>query len=232
MAFGREYEIARPSAVPEWLREFAEGALRRSADGSNPFQEIKNLFSRNKDLGAIEERVRELKDRIGLSLLAERETAAKATTPPPTVRTASRIPPSGIARLICLANWLDKQGLEDEAREIDDVICVRAAHDKAQALFAKFPKLKPFVDNVIRSRGGHVSVPAILKMIRDERPDESGAASEEALREYVESMIKNEKREVSDASDSVAGFGVGLAVPEADFQEDNKMFEPAKPANR
>jgi hypothetical protein len=232
MAFGREHEIARPSAVPEWLREFAENALRRSADGSNPFQEIKDLFRKNKDLGAIEERVRELKDRIGLSLLAERKAVEAAVLSPPTVRTASGLPPSGIVRLIRLANWLDRYGLEDEAREVDNVIRVRASQDKARALFDKYPKLRPFVDNVIRSRGGHVSVPAILKMIRDERPDESAAASDGALQEYVENMIKNEKREMSDDSDSVAGFGVGLAVPEADLQEDNKMFEPAKPANR
>lgn len=226
MVFGREYEIARPSAVPEWLREFAESALRRSADGSNPFQELKSLFQRNKDLGAIEERVRELKDRIGLSLLAGHE----ADHPP--VKTASVAFRPDMARLVRLANWLDKCGLENEARDVDNMICVRAAQAKADGVFAKYPKLKSFLDNVIRSRGGHVTVPALLKMVRDERPDESVAASDESLREYVESMIRSEKREVGDASDSLAGFGVGLSVPEVDLQEDNKMFEPAKPANR
>lgn len=229
MAFGREHEIARPSAVPDWLREFAENALRRSADGSNPFQEIRSLFQKNKELGAIEERVRELKDRIGLSLLAEREASVPGPAP---VRTASRMLPSGIARLARLANWLDARGLEGEAREVDGMIRARAAKDGAESLFAEYPKLKAFVDNVVRSRGGHVTVPAVLKMVRDERPEESGAASSEALREYVESMVRSEKREMNDASDSMAGFGVGLSIPETDLQEDNKMFEPAKPANR
>jgi len=228
MAFGREYEIARPSAVSDWLREFAEKALHRSADGSNPFQEIKSLFQKNKDLGAIEERVRELKSRIGLSLLAEREIAAV----PVPVKTAARTKPSDITRLTRLANWLDERGLEDEAKEVDDVIRVRAAKSRTEKLFAKYPKLQVFIDNVVRSRGGHVSVPAILKMVRDERPEESAAASDGVLREYLEGMIRGEKREMSDASDSIAGFGVGLSVPEADFQEDNKMFEPAKPAQR
>jgi hypothetical protein len=228
MAFGREHEIARPSGVPGWLREFAEDALRRSADGSNPFQEIKNLFRRNKDLGAIEERVRELRDRIGLNLLAERDKDGVS----PSVKTASMTPRSGVARLVSLANWLDDCGLGDEARDVDSVIRALASRTKTGELFAKYPKLKPFVDNVIRSRGGHVTVPAILKMIRDERPEESGAASDPALREYVEGMIKSEKREINDASDSMAGFGVGLSVPEVDLQEDNRMFEPSKPANR
>jgi hypothetical protein len=230
MVFGREHEIARASAVPEWLREFAEDALRRSADGSNPFQEIKNLFQRNKDLGAIEDRVRELKDRIGLSLLAEREAKADPV-PVPAVKTAAVAGvPLGLGRLIRLANWLDELGLEDEAREIDDMIRVRAAKEKAKGVFDKFPKLQTFVDNVVRSRGGHVTVPAVLKMIRDERPDESSAASDEDLRKYVEDRIKEEKKDVNDASDNVAGFGVGLTTSWEDLQDDNKMFEPSKPA--
>jgi len=232
MVFGREHEIARPSAVPDWLKEFAEDALRRSADGSSPFQEIKGLFQRNKDLGAIETRVRELKDRIGLSLLADREAATKAEAgqePDSTVKTAS-VGRNAVLRLVRLANWLDKHGAPDEAKEVDGVIRARAAKETVEELFNRYPKLRIFVDNVIKSRGGHVVIPALLKMIRDERPEETKAASEPALREYLESRIGEEKREMNDASDNVAGLGVGLSTSQEDLAEDSKMFEPSKPA--
>lgn len=218
MVFGRDYEIARPSAIPDWLREFAEGALRKSSTGSNPFQEIKSLFQKNKELGAIEDRVRELKDRIGLSLLAKTEDA-------PSVKTAA-LKTSSVHRLIRLANWLDEQGFADEAQEVDSIIQVRASEKELSDLFSNYPKLKIFVDNVIRSRGGHVSIPAILKMIRDERPEESQAASDESLKQYVENKIKEEKKEINDSSDSLAGFGVGLGLSPNELHDDLKMFEP------
>lgn len=225
-AFGREHEIARPSAVPDWLREFAEDALRRSADGASPFQEIKGLFQRNKELGAIEARVRELRDRIGLSALAEHEVAEKAQS----VKTASCARRGSLERLVALANWLDDRGLADEAMEVDSVICARASKDATEELFGKYPKLKIFVDNVVRSRGGHITVPAVLKMVRDERPDESVTASSEALRAYVAARIAEEKKDINDASDNVAGLGVGLQTSWEDLQDDTKMFEPSKPA--
>lgn len=230
MTFGREHEIARPSAVPDWLQEFAEDALRRSANGASPFQEIKGLFQQNKDLGAIETRVRELKDRIGLSLLAEREAAeaeaeAESTS---TVKTAS-VGRTAIHRLVRLANWFDEQGASAEAREIDSIIRARAAKETVQELFKRFPKLQVFVDNVIRSRAGHVAIPALLKMIRDERPEESQAASDPALREYLKSRVNEERQIINDVSDNVAGLGVGLSTSQEEMSEDNKMFEPSRP---
>jgi hypothetical protein len=227
MTFSREHEIARPSAVPDWLRDFAEDALRRSANGTNPFQEIQSLFKQNKDLGAIETRVRELKDRIGLSLLAEREAAE--SEPTITVKTASA-GRTAIQRLVRLANWLDERGATAEAQEIDGLIRARAAKETVEELFKRFPKLQVFVDNVIRSRAGHVAIPALLKMIRDERPEESQAASDPALREYLESRVGEERQEINDVSDSVAGLGVGLSTSQEEMAEDNKMFEPSKPA--
>lgn len=225
MAFNREYEVARPSALPDWMKEFADGALCRSADGTSPFQEIKGLFQKNKDLGAIEERVRELKDRIGLSLLAKQEEEAK-----PAVKTASANENSSLRRLVRLANWLDERGLVDEAREIDTMIRALAAKEEIKELFKKYPKLEGFLDNIFRSRGGHVTVPALLKMIRDERPEESGAASNEALRDYLKERIGKEKQEVNDGGDNVAGLGVGLSTSWEDAAENNRMFEQSKPA--
>jgi len=229
MAFGREYEIARPSVVPDWLHEFAEVALRRSANGSNPFQEIKGLFQRNKELEAVETRVRELKDRIGLNLLTECKVADN-TECLSTIKTAS-VGCGSILRLVRLANWLDEHGAPDEAKEVDGIIRAYAAKETVEELFKRFPKLRIFVDNVVKSRGGHVAIPALLKMIRDERPDEGGqAASDPALREYLEGRIGEEKKEMNDSGDNVAGLGVGLSTSWEDTAEDNKMFEPSKPA--
>lgn len=229
MAFGREHEIARPSTLPDWLREFAEAALRRSADSANPFQEIKGLFQRNKELGAIETRVRELKDRIGLGMLADRGIAAMDEPAAPTVKNASA-GGGAIARLARLANWLDEHGASDEAVEVDGIIRAKAAKETVENLFKKFPKLRAFVDNVVKSRGGHVAIPALLKMIRDERPEESQAASDPALKEYLEGRIGEERHELNDAGDNVAGLGVGLSTSWEDDAEDNRMFEPSKPA--
>lgn len=222
MAFGREHEVARPSAIPDWMKDFAEGALRREADGSNPFHEISDLFKKNKELSAIEERVREMKDRIGLNLLAGRNMSEDLE---PTVKTAS-VRCGYVFRLVRLANWLDDNGLRAEAEEVDGILRNRAA---VEELFSKYPKLQMFVDNVIRSRGGHVTIPAVLKMIRDERPEGTEAATNQALHDYIEKKIGQEKREMVDSSDNVAGLGVGLNTSWEEIQEDNKMFEPSKP---
>jgi len=222
MAFNREYEVARPSALPDWMKEFADGAMRRSADGGGPFQEIKGLFQKNKELGAIEERVRELKDRIGLGLLAAQVEDGK-----PAVKTASAH--GSVARLARLANWLDERGLASEASEVDGMIRTMAAKKEVEELFKKYPKLEGFLDNIFRSRGGHVTVPALLKIIRDERPEESGAASNESLRDYLKERISKERQEVNDGSDSVAGLGVGLSTSWEDIADNNRMFEQPKP---
>ena len=113
---------------------------------------------------------------------------------------------------------------------MDGLIQARAAKGAVEKLFDKYPKLRIFIDNVIRSRGGHVAIPALLKMIRDERPEESQAASDPTLREYMEGKIGEEKREVTDINDNVAGLGVGLSTSWEDAAENNKMFEPSKPA--
>jgi hypothetical protein len=226
MSFNREHEIARSSSLPDWMWEFADCALRRSAEGSNPFQELKGLFRKNKELGAIEERVREFRDRIGLSLLAEQRMAALE----PNVRTASSSRHGRIDRLARLANWLDGLGLAGEADEVDGMIRALAAGEGIRELFREYPKLESFLDNVFRSRGGHVTVPALLKMIRDERPDESGAASSEVLRDYLKERIGKERQEVNDGGDSIAGLGVGLSTSWEDIAENNRMFEQSKPA--
>ena len=218
------HEIAKPSTLPDWMREFAERMLRRQAEGESPFQEITGLFQRNKDLKAVEQRIHELRERIGLGLLAE---SGIGDVDGGEIKTASLRRGGTATRLVRLANWLDAHGEAAEAAEIDGMLCAMAGD--ADEFFSKFPKLKIFIDNVIKSRGGHVLLPALLKMVRDERPEGSEAASDPRLREYVESLNKSEKREIYDASDSVAGCGVGLTTTQEELREANRMYEPPKP---
>jgi len=65
MPFGHDdREFARPAALPNWLREFADKELKK--DGT-PFEDIKNLFLNKKNLDAVESRVQELCEQIGLN---------------------------------------------------------------------------------------------------------------------------------------------------------------------
>jgi len=65
-AFGNEdREYARGGALPDWLKEFAEKELKQ---GTSPFEAIKDLF-RGNDLNAVEARVEELREKVGLNNL-------------------------------------------------------------------------------------------------------------------------------------------------------------------
>ena len=222
MVFSRDYEIARPSALPNWMKEFADSTLRRTANGTNPFRDIKDLFDRKTETKAIEDRVRELKDRIGLSRLAEQEKEEETTK-----KTAS-LQNQMVNRLARLANWLDQNACQKEAAQVDGILKEKASEEAINKLFDQYPKLRQFVDNVIKSRLGHISVPALLKMVRDERPHESQAASDPILIEYITGKIGTEKQEVDDGGDNIAGLGVGLSTSTDDLSDNERMFEPSK----
>jgi len=67
----REYEYARPAAVPDWLEEFASRELKKEG---NPFEDIRNLFQQKNEAMAVEERVKELRERIGLDKIEKQAT--------------------------------------------------------------------------------------------------------------------------------------------------------------
>jgi len=62
-------EYFPPSNLPDWLKDFANKELKK---GGNPFEEIKNIFKQKDDLEAVEAKVNELRQRIGLDKIAEK----------------------------------------------------------------------------------------------------------------------------------------------------------------
>jgi hypothetical protein len=59
-------EYARPAHLSDWIKEFADRELQK--DG-NPFDDIKDIFNNKRSRDAVESRVQELSDRVGLSSL-------------------------------------------------------------------------------------------------------------------------------------------------------------------
>lgn len=223
MAFGRDREHARSSALPEWMKSFAEAELKREADGGNPFQEIRSIFQMDKALSAVEERVTELRSRIGLDKLEEGADGGLVVTASLDTR---RLRADAVRELVALASSFEEEGNIQAAELVDrmiDRIKRMADAEGADNLLRQHPKLKTFIDNVCSSRGGHVSVPAVLKMIRDERPEKIEVSDK--LRDYISGRLKQEKQEVRDGGDDVAGIDVGVSVTQQDKDDNNRMFE-------
>jgi len=72
MSFGKnDREYAPPTALPDWLKEFADKTLKQA---ESPFEAIKNVFKEN-ELDSVEAKVEEIRQRVGLDKL---EKSAKA----------------------------------------------------------------------------------------------------------------------------------------------------------
>lgn len=67
----RDFEYTRSSVLPNWMKEFANNELKK---GGNPFEDINNLFRQRNDVLAVEERVKELRKRIGLDNINKNAT--------------------------------------------------------------------------------------------------------------------------------------------------------------
>lgn len=61
----KDFEYARSSVLPNWMKEFANNELKKSG---NPFEDINNLFRKRNDVLAVEERINELRKRTGLDI--------------------------------------------------------------------------------------------------------------------------------------------------------------------
>jgi hypothetical protein len=125
---------------------------------------------------------------------------------------------------------IDESVLEDKMSKLGCEVCSCGQDKKEEkkSIFDEFPKIKQFIDNICQSRQGHVNMPAILKMVRDERPEKIDTDSEE-LRDYIEEKIKKEKVDLPDTGDDVAGMShlTVFVVEEDDGNEE--MFDlPAK----
>lgn len=100
--------------------------------------------------------------------------------------------------------------------------------DEKESIFDKFPKIKLFIDNICHSRQGHVNLPSILKMISDERPEKIDVGNEE-LRDYIKKKIKEEKVELPDAGDEIAGMSSLTLFVIEEGDGNKEMFDlPAK----
>jgi hypothetical protein len=223
MPFGRDYEISKPSALPGWMREFANHELKRGTD--DPFSEIRDLFKENKELIAVEDRVKDLKDRIGLDLIkgASDNNATK------------HIRWDSIINELCkMANELDEVGKFSEANVIDGLInklVVRAelSNAKDNSLpFAEDSKIRRMIDRIIEVRGGHMSPWAIIQMIRNEFTrdveKEKIDPSDPKLLDYIKHKIEEGKQEVEDG-DIISGLGAGLHTNQEDNDLENQMFD-------
>jgi hypothetical protein len=234
MPFSRDYEYAKPSAMPSWMDEFADRELAREAAGGSPFDELRSLFQRNRDLTAVEERVRELKDRIGLDLLRNGEDSALEKTAVPHGNFAEFV--EGLA---ALANEYDAKGMIHEADAVDLLMELtrRAAGAPASAgrgeepepPFSENSKVKRIIDNIIASRKGHVSPWAIVQQLRSEfardAEKEGVSPDNDAVKKYIRDRIEEMKEDMEEADD-MAGLGVGLQTTQEDMDLEDRMFEP------
>jgi len=114
-----------------------------------------------------------------------------------------------IRQLIVLANELEAEGNIEAAMEIDKQIYRLAKENKTPEIFKKHPKLEIFINNVCRTRGGHVEVPAIQNMIRNERPEDIDVSNKELV-EYIKKCLKEHKNKIPDEGDEHAGEYVAI----------------------
>lgn len=79
MSFDRDgNEFAPFSPLPDWLKEFADRELKQGAN--SPIKEIKEIFNIQHNKDAVEARVKELRERVGLDLNVEEEVNKVAKT--------------------------------------------------------------------------------------------------------------------------------------------------------
>jgi len=352
MTNNKYYDYERAKPMPDWLKDFAEKELRKDA---NPLDDIKNLFQMKQNLNAVEDKVSELRNRVGLNLVeGEEEQNIKTASDneykdeegkkrllentdleetkrkvfgfgetlrswnlkydtfpdidnwveenwpykygtdivkdyllsvaeerssnywgsnynyekhrgkanklsalfkdlegdllnemganytgepaPITMFYNEKEAASQILQLISLANKLEEQGNHKLARLIDSKIkkladcheCLNDAKDDVPEILKKNEGLKNFIDNLCKSRGGHIAIPAIMQMIDKERK-ERVADQYPDIEKYIEKKIKEEKVDLPDEGDDVAGLTHTVLVITDGGEEDgnNEMF--AKP---
>lgn len=240
MTFNRDDFTARTAALPDWMEEFANKELKK---GGNPFEDIKNIFKNNPD--AVEDRVKELRARVGLDLVAQDE-------PPAQEKTASQkeekaVDPHQAAKkiqnLVAFANNLEDAGMVEKAKEVDLQIKAmlddltpkhfyqaddKKKDDETPEVLRGCPELQVFIDNICRSRQGHINIPSLLKMIRDER-NEDVDVSDEGLHKYIEKRLKEERRDDPCRNEDIAGMEPVAVLVVTDEDDGNReVFD--KPA--
>lgn len=236
MSFGRnDREYARKAALPDWLEEFAQKELEKNA--TSPFDAIKNIFNGKT---AVESRVQELRDRVGLDLVADIDFEKEITADlDKTASDSSAEKKRVIRNLLALANALEEEGDVENARKVDAKVnamladlspknVYEAKDDSTPKCLKGCPAVQKFIENLCKSREGHVDVPAILKMLRDERPEDIDTSDDELI-EYIKDRIKHHHKDLGDTGDDAAGLeDVVLVVTDEDDGNKEVFDKPAK----
>jgi len=118
------------------------------------------------------------------------------------------------------ANIMDRH-IRKVAKEVEEEVSLPKA-------LKKYPKVKIFIDNLCKSREGHVDFPAILKMLQDERREEIDVHDED-LGKYIKRCLKKEKRDLPDAGDELAGMGYAVFVVTEGDSDNNEIFHSPAP---
>ncbi len=99
--------------------------------------------------------------------------------------------------------FLERHNKKEQKKHKKDPLPYNEADDAIE-IFVKFPNIKKFIDNICHSRAGRIELPAILTMLRDERPEEIDV-DDENLKKYVKNKLDEEKK----------------MFPEEKFKDDN-----------
>lgn len=258
-------EYFPPTNLPDWLKDFANKELKR---GGNPFDEIKNIFKQKNDLDAVEAKVDELRQRIGLDKIATKDDKVKGglgdgqsdknydseqlnkgikielehTNDPQIAKEiakdhlqeskdfkngkggkyydkledlednvkeeltkAEKVEAKLLLDLISISNECEKNGKIKAANLIRQKI-QKIAEKKESGVFEKHEGVKKHIDNICRSRRGHIDAPALLAIIKS-RPEKFTDSEVEEIKKYIKKTLKEEKEEIDRShEDDVIGI--------------------------
>jgi hypothetical protein len=126
-----------------------------------------------------------------------------------------------------LARWAEERVA---ASANDFYISSRAAQEakdkkKTPKALEKHPKLETFIRNVCRTRGGHIELPAIQTMLRNERPEDVDVTDKD-LTEFIKECLKEYREEMEDDGDEHAGEYVAIIQPDDDDGNKEVFNEP------
>lgn len=235
MSFEDDREYARAAALPDWLQSFADDELKK---GGNPFDDIRELFKSKNDLDAVEARVDELRQQVGLDVIEKVATVNVENTPKQQRQaddcklTEIQAKTKLLVNLIAFAQALEDEGLTKAASMVDEKIKSLQndpllAKDKdvkeLPEKYQKYEGLEEFIQNACRTSGGYASAPAIQNRIRKEFDDEIDIKGE-GLEEYIRYCLSKHKKFLPDDKEH-AGEYISIIVTEDNDGNENVFDE-------
>ena len=231
----REYQP--PANLPKWLKDFADKELQKEGD---PFQDIRDLFNVKSDIEAVEAKVKEIRDRVGLDQLKKESSYAddKIKGGLADGKNDKDFDPKQIEKGIKvemehtddkeLAKEIAKDHLMENSKYYDHLEKMEEKMDKEDSepeIFKKYPQFKNLIHDALSLRGGFIDVPAVLDLILD-----SKAAQKDNLkfsqqeREELRSYIKQQKEKMK-SNRPEEEVGVVVFVIDENTHDDDKMFD-------